>query len=143
MSGLSLSMVDLFDEIWKDLHGFERRHESVYPSASFPPMNVWLDEEQKDLYLEFAVAGINQDDIELDTEGDYLILKIERKDAQREGLSLLQRGISKAKVHTRYYVPASKYDLYKIEAHTKNGILAVKIPAREVIKPNKILIEHK
>lgn len=139
------NLTDLFDAMWNDFGRFHRMFEGnsgIY-QVNFPPLNVWLDENQKDLYLEFAVAGYGQDDIELDAEGDYLYLKINPSKREREGLALLQKGISEAKVQKKFYVPSSRYNLNEVKAHIENGLLVVHIPARESAKPQRIMIEQK
>lgn len=135
------NMIDFFDQLFEGFEGLERGC-NMY-SASFPPLDVWMDKEHKDLYLEFAVAGISQDEIVLDTEGDHLFLEIDRLKTDRTGMTLIQRGISGASARGKYYVPSSKYKLEEIEAYTKDGILFIKIPARESIKPKKVVIERK
>jgi len=112
----------------------------VYDS-SFPPMNVWVSEETKDLVLEFAVAGIPKDHIIVDFEGDKMTLEIESQIQEREGFVLSQKGIRSSKSKTYYTVPQSKYETGKAKAELRDGILIIAIPAREDQRPKRLLIE--
>lgn len=141
----TFNLTDLFDAMWNDFEKFHRMYEGshgVY-QVNFPPLNLWLDDDKKDLYLEFAVAGYSQDDIELDAEGDYLYLKINPSKRDREGLLLLQKGISGTKVNKKFYIPSSRYDLSNVKAYMESGLLVVHIPAKENARPQKIMIEQK
>ena len=44
-----------------------------YPAHSYPPANVYLTAE-KDLVFEFALAGFEPDTLDLQFQGDYLVL---------------------------------------------------------------------
>lgn len=112
----------------------------IYDS-SFPPMNVWVSEETKDLVLEFAVAGIPKDHITIDFEGDKMTLEIEAQKQEREGFVLSQKGIRSSKSKTYYTVPQSKYETGKAKAELRDGVLVIAIPAREDQRPRRLLIE--
>jgi HSP20 family molecular chaperone IbpA len=108
--------------------------------TSYPPMNVWIQEETKDLVLEFAVAGIPQDKIHIDFEGDKMSLDIESYSENRTDYVLTQKGIRSSKSKTYYTVPQSKYDIQNASAELKDGILSVRIPAREDQRPRRLQI---
>ena len=44
-----------------------------YPLYSYPPSNVYLT-KNRELILEFALAGFDEKDVDLQFQGDYLVL---------------------------------------------------------------------
>lgn len=106
----------------------------------YPPMNVWIHEETRDLLLEFAVAGIPQDKISIEFEGDKLRLEIDTHSVEKEGYKRSQKGIRSSSSKTWYTVPQDKFDTVAAKAELKEGILSIHIPAREDQRPRKLLI---
>ncbi len=136
------SIVDLFDEIFKDVDMIPNEvfHSKIF-DFNYPPMNFWINEESKDLEIELAIAGIPKEDVDLSFEGDYLLINIKNSFKEKEGFKLIQRGIRRSECKNRVYIPASKYDATKATAAFNDGILKVIIPAKEEMKPRKLLIE--
>lgn len=110
-------------------------------NETFPPLNVWVHQETKDLLLEFAVAGIPKENITVDFEGDRMVLEIESVSSDREDYVLSQKGIRTSKSRTTYVVPQSKYDVTEARAELKDGILSISIPAREDQRPRRLTID--
>jgi len=141
MTTKSISIVDLFDNIFEDMdRNFGYVHSQLYP-VSFPPCDVYIQEETKDMILEFAVAGIPKDQINLSIEGDYLIFKIEKTDRHKDGYKCIQKGIKSSSATQKFYVPSAKYQSDKVKVDLIDGILSIYIPAKEELKPRKLLIE--
>lgn len=132
-------LFDFFDDLWGNVT-FPMGGFHIYEEYNFPPMNLWIKEETKDVLLEFAIAGIPKENISINTEGDYLNFEIKKSDVSKEGFKLIKKSLSNASVKNRYYFPSSKYNLANIKADLKDGILKVFIPAREETKPKLIEI---
>ena len=103
-----------------------------YPLYSYPPCNVYLTPE-KELNFEFALAGFEEKNIDLQFQGDYMILNAKISAQENpENLRFFKRRLKyKDIVDQKYYAPENKFDREKVEALFKNGILSVKIPAQE------------
>ena len=112
----------------------------IYHAPSFPPVNIYINEESKDLTFEFAVAGYDKEDVSIDFNGDKMMLTMKEKSAKIDGLKLLKKGIKYPSVDSAYPVPVSKYETEKSVAVMSDGILSVKVPAKDEIKPKKITI---
>lgn len=108
----------------------------------YPPLNVWIHEETRDLLLEFAVAGIPRDKISIEFDGDKLRLEIEAHSEEKEGYKRSQKGIRGSSSKTWYTVPQEKFDTSEAKAGLSDGILSIHIPAREDQRPRKLLIEN-
>ena len=151
-------MFGLFEQVFSNLNDFvdfEVCSPNVYCCPTFPPTNVWIHEKDRDLCFEFAVAGYKEDQIDLSFEGDNMTLVIADKNCgiplgspekkcecgcSKDGYKLLHQGIKAAKVNNRYFVPSAKYDHEKVKASLADGVLCIRIPAREEIKHKKVTI---
>ena len=106
-----------------------------YPNYSYPPMNVFMNEDRT-LVFEFALAGFDEKDISLSFQGDYMVFSA-RINSEDEGninpntryfkRRLKMKDIEKQK----YFVPLDKYAQEKVKALYKNGILRVSIPPKD------------
>ncbi len=112
-----------------------------YPTPQFPPVDVEIDEETKDLYFTFALAGYTSDEISLKFEGDYLELSSEIIHKEKDSKINLKKGIKKTSFSYKYIVPMSKYESEKVEAEFKDGLLKIHVPARESMKPKQVQIK--
>ena len=109
-----------------------------YPAYAYPPMNVYLTTE-KDLVIEMALAGFQQEDLELQFVGDYLLFSARPQVVEEsEDLRYLKRRLKLKPVEQqKYYVPADKFDQTKVTAAFKNGLLRIMIPSRTVVTPKE------
>ena len=107
-----------------------------YPAHSYPPANVYLTAE-KDLVFEFALAGFEPDTLDLQFQGDYLVLTAsvpENTEEQVDVRYFKRRLKFKNITGQKYYVPADKFDREAVKATFKNGVLRVTIPGRETVE---------
>ena len=76
---------DNFGHGLKDFKDKFRWDENVdyYPAHSYPPANVYLTPE-KELVLEFALAGFDEKDINIEFKGDYMILSANVPEGYKE-----------------------------------------------------------
>lgn len=109
-----------------------------YPAYAYPPMNVYLTPE-KDLVIEMALAGFQQDDLELQFVGDYLLFSARPQSVEEaEGLRYLKRRLKLKPVEQqKYYVPADKFDQTQVSAGFKNGLLRILVPAKTTVTPKE------
>ncbi len=108
-------------------------HSDFYPYYSYPPMNIFLTKD-KSLVFEIALAGFEEKDIDLQFKGDYLHFSANAPKVaeEEEGIQYFKRRLKLKSIdEQRYYVPEDKFDRSKVEAHFKDGLLRVVIPARE------------
>ena len=109
-----------------------------YPAYAYPPMNVYLTNE-KDLVIEMALAGFQQEDLELQFVGDYLHFSARPQTVEEgEGLRYLKRRLKLKPVEQqKYYVPADKFEQAQVSAAFKNGLLRILIPAKVAVTPKE------
>jgi HSP20 family molecular chaperone IbpA len=107
-----------------------------YPAFSYPPTNVYITKD-KSLVFEFALAGFQKSGIDLQFQGDYMILTANIPDEMKpeEDIRYFKRRLKLKDIEgQKYYVPADKFNQGEVKAVYKNGILKVVIPANEDVK---------
>lgn len=112
----------------------------LYHTPNFPPVNVYIDEETKDLTLEFALAGYKKDEVDVYFEGDKMNLTLSPEPVVEER-RILKKGFKIPSETTSFVVPSSKYKTQSAEAEMVDGVLTVIIRAVDEIKPKRISIK--
>ncbi len=113
----------------------------AYHVPTFPPTNIYFNDETKDLMFEFAIAGYSKDNVSITFEGDKMIFEMKGTERPKDGLELINKGIKNSDCKVAYVVPSSKYNTEIAEAEMKDGVLIVKVPASEIIKPKLLEIK--
>ena len=106
-----------------------------YPHHSYPPANVYMKGDRT-LVLEFALAGFAEESVDLQFQGDYLVLNAtapEREHANDEIKYLKRRLKLKNVENQKYYAPEDKFDRESVRAVFRNGLLTVTIPSKETV----------
>ncbi len=105
----------------------------------FPLSNVCVNKKSGDLIIEMALAGYNPEDISINTEDSKIVVegKAQKHD---EDFEYRLRDIKQSAF--KQSIPVStKFDLTKLDAEFKNGILKVIIPVAEERKPKQVKIK--
>lgn len=135
-------MSEVFNDIF-DIGEPVSKLPSKIVTSTYPPADMYVEKDSGNLVFEFAVAGYQESEVGLSFEEDYLILTLSAHEAEdTDNRDYFQKGIKRSKSETRCFVPASKYDVRKVEASINKGILKVSIPAREESKPFSIKIKN-
>jgi len=136
------NIYDIFNSIFDDVSNIMSLPMStpIY-QGNFPPCDVLINKESKDLMFKFALAGISKQDISMETEGDYLYLDIQKADDTEEGYTVIQHGIKRTHTKRKFYIPSSRYNHSKINVSLKDGLLTIYAPVKEDAKPKKVLIK--
>jgi len=98
------------------------------------PVNV---REEEEVYsLNAVVPGLTADDIDIQIIEDVITIEGEYKSDES---TFLMREIPNGKFHRSLRMPA-ELDVNKAEAEIKDGILTVRVPKAEHVKPKQIKI---
>ena len=132
---MNVSAFEIFDRFFEN--GFYTT--GAYPAPSFPPTDVSIDKETKDLTFRIALAGYSKEEVKLTFEGDFLVLNLTKTDEEQDDKkSVLKKGIKKESGTWRLGVPSSKYETSAVSAGFADGVLTVLVPAKETEKPRVI-----
>ena len=107
------------------------------PEAWIPPAEVW--ETEKTVNISLDVPGIVPSEIDVQAEGDNLIIRGERKFVADDD----KKYQRKEKVYGRFYrsfeIP-SQVERENISASYKNGVLVITLPKSSEVKPKQVKI---
>jgi len=106
-----------------------------YPSYSYPPMNVYLTKD-KEMVLEFALAGFREEDLNIEFQGDYMVFSAKAPEMEPdEDVRYFKRRLKFKEIEEqRYFVPEDKFDRQNAKAVFKNGVLKVTVPPNEEVQ---------
>jgi HSP20 family molecular chaperone IbpA len=130
--------LDLDAWVTSAFEDLDRAWAASQPCLNFPPANVAVTKDGS-LILELAVAGYEPENIDITTEDDKVIVSSTRDQTSEEAPEVIYRGIKASSFKVYFPIP-SKFDLPKIDAKFKNGLLTITIPVAEEKKPKKIEI---
>ena len=115
--------------------------EDVAPPLWAPAVDVVENQHEIVLYAE--LPGINKEDIDIQLTGDTLTLRGERQHsgAQRgENFHRIERQYGAFQRTFQIEVPI---DAEKVTASYEDGVLTIRLPKREAVKPRQIAIDVK
>lgn len=108
-------------------------------AVSYPPVNVWLDEEN--VHVEAELPGMELDKMAIYvTQGNQLTIQGERHPAgPANGVWHRQeRGFGK---FSRSVTLPILVDADKVEARFEHGVLHIRLPKSEAAKPKRIAVK--
>jgi HSP20 family protein len=104
---------------------------------------VDVRETEDRVVLEAELPGVNPKDVEIQVEGDCLLIRGERKhekDEKTKSYHRLERA--HGRFERRFTLPEGT-NSEKVEATYKNGVLTVEVPKKEEARPRTIQVQAK
>ena len=128
-----------FDLLFRNLF----KADGVFQPTTFEnkqphPLDIYYDDEG--LHFEVACTGLTKKDIQLEIDGDLLKLLYDPPPADEAYAGYIYKGLSKRSFNLGYKV-AAKFELEKLEAEMKDGLLHLFIPIAESKKAKTIKIK--
>jgi len=107
-------------------------------AVAVPPVNIW--EDDNGFYVEADVPGLSMEDLEIFVqEGDELSIKGSRPEKDVDGQwHHRERRVGEFE---RTIKLSDAVDVEKVEASLLNGVLTIKLPKSEAVKPRRIDIQ--
>jgi HSP20 family protein len=103
-------------------------------NTSLPAVNV--KETDDDYFIEVAAPGMSKKDFNVNFQNNVLTISSEKKDEKEEEEdSYTRKEFSYQSFQRSFTVPGNDVDSDKISASYENGILNIKLPKREEVKP--------
>lgn len=108
------------------------------PAASTfaPPVDIVEDGDA--IVVTADLPGLELGDVSVNVENDVLTFSGERKPEREEGVHVRERWYG---TFSRSFKLPRTIDVERIEATLKNGLLRIRLPKRDAIKPRKIEIK--
>lgn len=100
--------------------------------------NLSISEDKNSIYVEAALPGLSQEDIEVTFDNNLLWIKGEKKEEKKDK-KFYKKAISSFSY--RIAVPGDVDEKKEIEASYKNGIMKVTFPKAKKTEPKKITIK--
>jgi HSP20 family protein len=124
----------LFDKIFNgDLMDWGMSNFSG-PNSTLPAVNV--RENADDYVIEVAAPGMNKNDFKINFQNNVLTISAEKKEEKNDSdNNYTRREFSYQSFQRSFTVPHNDVDSEKISAGYADGILNVKLPKREEVKP--------
>lgn len=104
----------------------------------FPQINLTEDADR--FFVRAELPGVTTDDIQLQATGKNLTISGERKiDAENEGVRYHRREREAGKF-SRVLTMPTEINPERIEARMKDGVLTIRVPKADIVKPRQITI---
>jgi HSP20 family protein len=133
-SDMRTTMDRLFDE------GFSRPWRlisSTEYNAGFP---VELSESEGDIEVRAALPGIRPEEVEITVANDVLSIKADHKaETEESKREYYRKEIRYGAFHRAFNLPVS-VDADKAEARYENGMLHLRLPKAEALRPKQIKV---
>jgi HSP20 family protein len=149
LAGRDTFFNDLFD-FRRDLNGIFSRLVTGGPPASeralrmiaaVPPVEAWIDKDEKKYHLSIALAGVDPKDIQLHVQGNNLTVSGEQKASEeKKDVNYQHQEFSYGRFERTITLPEG-VDTEKLTAEFKNGVLEITAPLSANALPRKIEIK--
>lgn len=124
-----------FDALFGDAYSASPR---VLGAGVFPQVN--LTEDADKFYIRAELPGVKSDDIDMQATAKSVSISGERKiEAQDEEVRYHRREREAGKF-SRILTMPTEIDPNRIEARMQDGILTIRVPKAEAVKPRRITI---
>ncbi len=132
---------DPFDGIQRLQNELERVFERPFGDlglsgrGAHPPVNVFR--EDHGLVVRLEVPGFAPEDLNIEARNQRLVISGKRAAAERAGASFHRRERWSGEFSRALQIPR-EYELERAEAGCQDGVLTVRVPLREEVKPRQI-----
>lgn len=124
------------DRLFQDTAGMQR---FPWQAGVYPPVN--LSEDSDNLYIRAELPGVTAADLEITLHDNNLILRGERKIPAEEKQVNYHRRERESGFFRRIIALPAQVSGDKVDATCKDGILTIKMPKPEEVKPRKIEVK--
>ena len=136
LTSMHSQLDDLFDNFFRG---------SSLPAVTnaTPAMDVYTDDDGKQLVAEVQAPGFTKDDVEVNVHDGVLEIKGEKHDKEEEGKKGKRNYMlreSHASFYRRIALPRHA-DANSVKAHFEDGVLKVTVPFKDLPQPKKVAIE--
>jgi len=128
-SSLLPSIFDDLDNPWTDLVSNFRIGSNNF---SVPAVNI--TSQNGDYLISMAVPGMKKDDFKIDYKDNLLTISCSKEESTEDKNARYTRKEYNYTSFSRSFTIPNEVNSDKIDAHYENGLLSIKLPAREEFK---------
>ncbi len=130
-----LRLQDRLERVFEKPLGFEL---GLSGRGATPPVNVFRDDDG--LVIRAEVPGFSPEAIEVESRNQDIVISGKREAAPPAGASAHRRERAHGEFSRSLHVPR-EFDTARALAKCKNGVLTVRIPLREEVRPRQIEVK--
>ncbi len=117
---------------------------SIWDNSTFfntPTLSADLWEEKDDVFVKMAMPGVKKEDIKIDIMNDCVTISGNTKSEEKseEGKKYFYKSMESS--YEQSFNLPTKVDPDKAEAEFKDGVLSIKMPKANEVKPRQIEIK--
>ena len=127
-----------FDILVKNFFQSEEQFQTPNNKILNHPLDIYEDENG--IYFDIACTGLNKKQIDVNVENDILKVSYKRESTELVDKHVHYSGIAKRSFNLGWKI-ARRFDLAKIEASMKDGLLKLFIPLTPENKPKSVSIK--
>jgi HSP20 family protein len=131
-----------FDLLFKDFFKSELDFQPAIQAKLSHPVDIY--ENPDGLHFEVACTGLTKEDIEINIEGDLLVIRYNKdnddKCCEVNNCNYIHRGIARRSFSLGYKI-ATKFNLPEALAEMQNGLLKISVPFADEAKPKTLKIK--
>jgi HSP20 family protein len=135
-----------FDELQDEINnlfdfGPDDRPSGLFERDFLPSIDI--SEDENEIGVRCDLPGVDKKDIDISFSGNSLIIKGEKKGGEEKKDSRYYRKESWSGSFQRNITLPDGVDADKARAELKNGVLSVRLPKKEEVKPKQISVDVK
>ncbi len=137
-----LTLRDAMDRLFQDSFVWPRAFMCGDMFSSFGGQGLDLYETQDDVVVKAALPGIKPENVNIQVQGDQLLIDATMPEEKQENQNATYyvRGLTTGEYHRQITLPVD-IDPNKVDATFDNGVLTIRLPKSEQVKPKKIQIK--
>jgi len=131
-----------FDLLFKDFFKSELDFQPAIQAKLSHPVDIY--ENPDGLHFEVACTGLTKEDVEINIEGDLLVIRYNKDNDEKccdvNNCNYIHRGIARRSFSLGYKI-ATKFNLPEALAEMQNGLLKISVPFADEAKPKTLKIK--
>ena len=131
-----------FDLLFKDFFKSELDFQPAIQAKFSHPVDIY--ENPDGLHFEVACTGLTKEDVEINIEGDLLVIRYNKDNDEKccdvNNCNYIHRGIARRSFSLGYKI-ATKFNLPEASAEMQNGLLKISVPFADEAKPKTLKIK--
>lgn len=115
--------------------------EDFFEPSTYGSLSADIWEEKNDVFVKMAMPGVKKEDIKITINDDNICITGETKVEEKENSDKKYYFRSMENFFEQSFNLPTKIDSDKVEAEFKDGVLQVKLPKADEVKPKEIEIK--